>query len=877
MVLESRLAELLQGQAKKFINGFNAEHLNLGLLSGFLELRNLALNPEPIDELLLGSDLPFVVKAGTLSSAMLQLSLMQGELEIVVDGLTLVMAPACKWLTREEVYQHRTNEMERLEFVHMRSQSQRRSLEREMFRKLFSDYLSRIKITVKNVHVRVEIEGEKCQMRETGHPLSLGLVMNSCDIVPVVETEKGGGGAAGGARESEFLLAETMQLKGLMLYEEGLSKTLVPWSLYQSTRTCELGIFQKMSQDEFVRTMNQTREAHGAVPAGQLLLPPTDVSIKVDLKSQALFTDCHVENCLTLEMVVCLQNPSRLRVTASIVEGMRWLVRRTFDFQMWPFLHALHGKPANGLGRWHVLRSFLALKRRIQSNTYSLPDALRMRIHCKEYIRLYKKKFNGPQSSFHWRRSLPPLTAEDATRLGLIELTYPAEKLVNFRLMAQTEMKTETSINSFAEEGALGDFKRSPRSQVWQVRELTPMEQLHLHGQHGFGTNIFRGLPPPPSNLKVRIDLVAPLGLWWVCKLGAAGDEGSWAVSLDSGRQPVRLLLVDSISDNSVFATCEVPRRAESRPAAVLLARSEAAFQRVLERAPNQLGGGSGASEWSSMLEFHGDLCCWGQVKTLPMAASHSPWDFFGSFSCGQSSSTPNDTSFGRVTPLDELLAKFPRMHGSMLQSASSTAGQQEPFLRMNLPLRLTSGQDGPFLELLRWCLATPEGRGGANSQSMLSGLAMLVRSGYDLAALRLHVSLPKVFLQGVNCHETPLQLPPFDAACHLENGGLVDGFVVGLHNLYNFANLVASMPDVKRPKAANVVPASNARRQMSNVQPVSLHFLEQAPPLLLALGALLAASAVVLAGRPVGFDYDYDYVGDMDGTCFEVRLLGSS
>ncbi|CAE7567392.1 Ank2 [Symbiodinium pilosum] len=63
MVLESRLADLLQGQAKKFIHGFNAEHLNLGLLSGFLELRNLALNPEPVDELMLGSDLPFVLKA----------------------------------------------------------------------------------------------------------------------------------------------------------------------------------------------------------------------------------------------------------------------------------------------------------------------------------------------------------------------------------------------------------------------------------------------------------------------------------------------------------------------------------------------------------------------------------------------------------------------------------------------------------------------------------------------------------------------------------------------------------------------------------------------------------------------------------------------
>lgn len=832
MVLESRLAELLQGQAKKFINGFNAEHLNLGLLSGFLELRNLALNPEPLDELFLGSDLPFVVKAGTLSSAMLQLSLMQGELEILIDGLTLVVAPACKWLTREEVYQHRTNEMERLEFVHMRSQSQRRNLEREMFRKLFSDYLSRIKITVKNVHVRLEVEDELSSLG-AGPTWSLGLIINSCDVTPVAPTPDTT--SAKSEAQSELLLAERVQLKGLLLYQEeaavtGAAKTAVPWNLYQSTRGCELGIFQKFPQDQFIHMMDRTRQAHLAVPASQLLLPSTDVSIKVDLKSQSLFTDCHVENCLTLEVVICLQNPSRLRVTAGIVEGMRWLVRRALDFQMWPFLHALHGKPANGLGRWHVLRSFIHLKRRIQGNAYNLHDAIRMRMNCKEYIRLYKKKFNGPQSSFHWRKALPPLTAEDATRLGLIELSYPADKLVNFRMMAQTEMKTETSINSFAEEGALGDVKRSPRSQVWQVRELTPMEQLHLHGQHGFGANIFRGLPPPPSNLKVRIDVVAPLGLWWVCKLGGL-EESSWTAVLDSGRQPVRLLLVDSISDNSVFGTLEVPRTFSSttRPVAVLLARNEAAFQ----HGPAQ--GASGA-EWCSMLEFDGDLCCWCQVKTVPMTASHSPWDLFGSFSCGKTSPKRNDQSFGRVTPLDEVLSEqgFHRPQGE---------GAVEPTLRINLPLQLPSGQEGPFVALLRWSLATP------NGGCVLGSLANLVRSGYELAALRLHMSLPPVVLQGVNCADAPLRLPPFDAAVHFENGGLVDGFVVGLHNLYNFANLVASMPDVKRRKAANSVPTSSARRQMTNVQPLSLQPLEQAPPLLLTCGAFLAASAVVLAG----------------------------
>lgn len=850
MVLESRLAELLQGQAKKFISGFNAEHLNLGLLSGFLELRNLALNPEPFDELFLGSDLPFVVKGGTLSSAMLQLSLMQGELEILVDGLTLVMAPACKWLTREEVYLHRSNEMERLEFVHMRSQSQRRSLEREMFRKLFSDYLSRIKITVKNVHLRLEVDELTCSSSTSpgGLPLAVGWVINSCDVSPVP-------GSSDGSKnnESELLLAEQVQLKGLLLYQEVGSKPLVPWTLYQSTRACELGIFQKISQEEFLQSMDRIRQAHLSVPSSQMLLPSTDVSINVDLKSQSLFTDCHVENCLTLEVVICLQNPSRLRVTAGIVEGMRWLVRRALDFQMWPFLHALHGKPANGKGRWHILRSFIHLKRRIQGNAYNLNDAIRMRMNCKEYIRLYKKKFNGPQSSFHWRRSLPPLTAEDATRLGLIELSYPADKLVNFRMMAQTEMKTETSINSFSEEGFLGEMKRSPRSQVWQVRELTPMEQLHLHGQHGFGTNIFRGLPPPPSNLKVRIDIVAPLGLWWVCKLGHAAETGSWAVALDSGTQPVRLLLVDSISDNSVFATLEVPRGPSVQSVSLLLARTEAAFQKGAPPASEVRGvrgGGSGAEEWCSMIEFDGDICCWGQVKTVPMTASHSPWDLFGSFTCGSASSkSREERSFGRVTPLDELIAeRFPRMRRP---TSEKGAAASSPSLRMNLPLRMPGGQEGPFVALLRWCLSTPVSQ--SSPQSILACLAALVRSGYALAALRLHVSLPPVFLQGVESarvfSDVPLRLPPFDAACHFENGGLVDGFVVGLHNLYNFANLVAAMPDVKRPKAANSVPTSNARRQMTNVTPLSLQPLEQAPPLLLTLGAFLAASAIVLAG----------------------------
>ncbi|CAE7567404.1 Ank2 [Symbiodinium pilosum] len=443
------------------------------------------------------------------------------------------------------------------------------------------------------------------------------------------------------------------------------------------------------------------------------LMPSTDISIKVDLKSQALYTDCHVENCLTLEVA--------------------------------------------------------------PRNAYGLQDAIRMRINCKD---------------------------NDATTLGLIELSYPADKLVNFRLMAQTEMKTETSINCYAEEGSLP--ARSPRSNLsWQVRELTPMEQLHLHGQHGFGTNIFRGLPPPPSNLKVRIDIVAPEGLWWVCNLGGSSRIGaaapnqrdnSWSL-WTRGSLCGYYWWIASPTTASVFATMEVPRaKKDDRPVALLLGRTEAKLLPVallgdesdmVETA--QLS--SSLSSWQCV--FHQQNL----VKTVPMCASHSdnlsPWDIFASFNCGSVIDhrlREGDTSFSRVSPIEEVMgAGFPKC-GTW--NTCSSRGEEGTFVRLNLPLRMASGSPahGVFaLVLDAFTKASAALHRLIFDQRLVQICQFEVRSGYDLAALR------------VDAVEPPLCLPQFEAACHLENGGLarhpakVDGFVVGLHNLYNFVNLVAA------------------------------------------------------------------------------------
>jgi len=102
------------------------------------------------------------------------------------------------------------------------------------------------------------------------------------------------------------------------------------------------------------------------------------------------------------------------------------------------------------------------------------------------------------------------------------------------------------------------------------------MEQLHLHGQNGYGINIYRGLPPPPSSIKIRVDLQAPYGGWWSCGLNKSvpfdalkppssgkdrqhEDSECWVVAIDCTAQPLRMLLSDNIVDTSVFWTVEVP------------------------------------------------------------------------------------------------------------------------------------------------------------------------------------------------------------------------------------------------------------------------------------------------------------------------------
>lgn len=884
-----------------------AEQLRVGILSGRLGLCNLTLNPEPLDALLLESEIPLVVKAGLLSSAAIQISLLQGDLELSIEGLTLLFAPVCRWLTRAEVLSHRASEIQRLEFVHTRSQTQRRSLEREMFRQLFADYLSRLRILVKNVHFRLEIERE---CGDSGANAVFGAILNSCRVVPM---SSGSAGAvlsvipSADAKQSEsyssgkpnergnaaeLLLAERADIEGFMLYHEApdVACLHIDSETYHVARSLRCSVFEQVDQAHFARALSQRCLHHQAAHPGQQLLPPTCFALGVDLRSQPLRESFQVDSCLTMEVALQLNGVSRLNATWHALRHAQWLATRMWELQLWHFLHPWSSPGGGPAARWSLLRRCVTIRRRLHSNRYILREAVAMRAHCKEYIRLYKKKFNGPSSAIAWRKTLLQITEAEARRLEDIELLYPADKLVNFRVMAHAELKTEAALNGSPHSGAGGNSTSpcaSPGSE-WSgcgdpykrsARELTPLERLHLHGQQGYGAGIYRGLPPASSSLKIRIDALAPQGFWWVASLEGLRSSSSspqkadikawpqvadispdsWAIALDCTVQPVRVLLVDSLVDASVFVTVDIPAPPESqRPLSVLLGRSEAAFASGSPgRNEHRCGhatsipkhsGGHGKREWCSILEFDCRLQCCSQAKTVLTASANSPWDIFLDVSCGPIGDSPQAVgSTCNAAHSGHVIGKqASRTWSSKREDVS------EQRIRVYTWLMMPSMLPSLVADFLRWCMALHYGSNGqcrevpsGPTNSSVGWFARHISSMGNIAVFRARLRLPAVVLKSCEAAEGE-EFPGLDAACHLEHGGLVDGFVVGLHHLRHFvATFLCSATGTSSSNLGGVV-----AHRSTNPTPLPLQPLEEAPSACFIFEVIFISLAVAHASR---------------------------
>lgn len=855
MVFENKLADLLQTSASYFLHGFSADQLRIGVLRGCLEFCNLTLNPEPLDTLLVESEVPFSLKLGTVNNASLQISLLQGGLDLAIDGVTLVLGPCCRHLSRAEVLAHKASETQRLEFVQGKSQSQRSSMEQEMLRQLFKDYLSRLKLTVKSFHVRLEVEREFCDDR--GQNVVFGLFLQSCKIAPP-SNANGNGGTKGAVAaviaspndrgndqvvdESGLFLSERIDVENLMFYHEAsdVAQVVVGRKL-QVTENFNDASSMLVSRLRFHLTRRPSQQ----------FMPGLSFSVGVDMLARPDPKNISFDACLEMEIAVHVQTPFRLNLSARNIEHAQWFLQRFWDFQLWFFMQPSdtekYDKSSRAAAHWASVRHFIATRRKIHGNRYTLSEAVAMRSDCKEYVKLFKKTFGGPHSSVPWRRGLEPVKHEESLRLEELELMYPADKTVNFRLMANAEMRTEDALNGTSPTRGRATTSGGPPNQkhsVWSVavsehlvgRELTPLEKLHLHGQQGYGAGIYRGCPPPQSSMKISVNLNIPEGFFWTCELNVSpyqARNGStyhaerecsqpgihsrcWALALDCMRRPLRVRVGDSKVDTSIFVTLEFPIPTEPvqfRPLALLLARSTDAFigsegLQVAGHVGGMSFGGHDASEWCSIMQLDGPLRCCCQIKNILSSFPGSPWDVFCDFSCvGEDCEERMDRSVGEA-------------------------------LRIRVPFCLPSGQEVPLAPFLRWCHQRRRKPFVDSRDSAIGWFAHHLYTTRNLCTFRVHARFPEVTIQSSlvgHSSENMLRLPCTTFATHFEDGGFVDGFVVGLHNLRAFVENVVFYGHEFTPTPEG----------MGKTMPLPMQSLESAPPLLSLIAPCLASFAV--------------------------------
>jgi Vacuolar sorting-associated protein 13, N-terminal/N-terminal region of Chorein or VPS13 len=96
MVIKSKIYDFLKKNIGEYIYGFEKNQLDVGLLSGHIELSNVNFRPEKVNELLVGLGFPIHIKAGLIGKLRFKChytSFLSSPVEIDLDELLLVFGP----------------------------------------------------------------------------------------------------------------------------------------------------------------------------------------------------------------------------------------------------------------------------------------------------------------------------------------------------------------------------------------------------------------------------------------------------------------------------------------------------------------------------------------------------------------------------------------------------------------------------------------------------------------------------------------------------------------------------------------------------------------------------------------------------------------
>ncbi|KAK4893967.1 Vacuolar protein sorting-associated protein 13 [Elasticomyces elasticus] len=191
-MLESLVANLLNRVLGMYVRNFDPKHLQVGIWSGDVTLRNLELRREALDQF----HLPLNVVEGHISSLVLKIpwSNLRGQpVRINIEDVFLLAAPkggeGDKYDAKEEAEREFKVKMEKLDSAELLKERNTEGMSQEEEKKqqsftaaLTTTIIDNVQIQVKNVHIRYEDA-----VSDPGHPFAAGLTLQELSAVSTDE------------------------------------------------------------------------------------------------------------------------------------------------------------------------------------------------------------------------------------------------------------------------------------------------------------------------------------------------------------------------------------------------------------------------------------------------------------------------------------------------------------------------------------------------------------------------------------------------------------------------------------------------------------------------------------------------------------------
>ena len=101
-VIKNQLYPHTKKYINEYLHGFSKDRIDIQLTKGEVTLEKLSLRPDTINKMMDEKNIPFWIKVGLIKKISLGASLFSviGEipLEIVIEGVDIILSPSYKWI-----------------------------------------------------------------------------------------------------------------------------------------------------------------------------------------------------------------------------------------------------------------------------------------------------------------------------------------------------------------------------------------------------------------------------------------------------------------------------------------------------------------------------------------------------------------------------------------------------------------------------------------------------------------------------------------------------------------------------------------------------------------------------------------------------------